>query len=344
MTSTFPSTRYRGSKVKLVDWLWDCLKTFGCESALDAFGGTGSVSYRFKQEGLKVTYNDLLPFNYQFGLAFVENDSIRLDEAVLSKLLEPRVDRVYPSWIQDTFSDIYYTEEENKWLDQTVTHLHEIDGQYTKALAFFALAQACLMKRPFNLFHRKNLYLRLRDVERSFGNKVSWDRPFPVCVRGFAKEANGAVFEGRQSCSATMLDASQVPGTFDLVYIDPPYMNATGSSTDYADLYHFLSGLLEYQSWSDRVDFRSKHRRMLRHKTAWTDKNQIHKAFDELFAAYPHSILAVSYRSDGIPSSEEMKDLLLRHRSKVTIHSYGQYTYALSTNQRSEELLFVAEP
>lgn len=301
------------------------------------------MAYRLKQEGLRVHYNDLLPFNYQFGLALVENDEARLSETVISHLLHPQSKRSYPTWIQDTFPNIYYTDEENAWLDRTVVLLHEIQCSFTKALAFFALAQACLIKRPFNLFHRKNLYLRFQDVERSFGNKSSWDRPFDDCFLAFAKEANAAVFCGKQTCTATMLDAAQVSGDFDLVYIDPPYINASGDATDYSDFYHFLSGLWDYEAWPERVDFRSKHRRMNRTKTPWADKKRIHQAFDELFASYPGAVLAVSYRSDGIPSVGELRDLLLRHRSRVSIHSYGQYKYALSTNQKSEELLFLAE-
>ena len=49
------------------------------DSVLDAFGGTGAVSYRFKQENKAVTYNDILRFNSWFGLALIENPSITLD-------------------------------------------------------------------------------------------------------------------------------------------------------------------------------------------------------------------------------------------------------------------------
>ena len=69
----FPTTRYQGSKLKFVDWIWDCLKDVPFQTALDAFGGTGCVGYRLKQEGKTVTYNDILPFNYIIGKALIEN-------------------------------------------------------------------------------------------------------------------------------------------------------------------------------------------------------------------------------------------------------------------------------
>ena len=67
----FPSTRYQGSKLKLVDWIINETKNYSYETVLDAFGGTGSVSYSYKKIGKEVTYNDILKFNYQFGKALI---------------------------------------------------------------------------------------------------------------------------------------------------------------------------------------------------------------------------------------------------------------------------------
>ena len=64
LTAEFPSTRYQGSKAKLVDWIWEQIADLDFTTCLDAFGGTGAVAYRLKQAGKRVTYNDLLRFNY----------------------------------------------------------------------------------------------------------------------------------------------------------------------------------------------------------------------------------------------------------------------------------------
>ena len=53
-TARFPSTRYQGSKNKLVDWIWEGLADLDFTTCLDAFGGTGAVSYKLKQKGKKV--------------------------------------------------------------------------------------------------------------------------------------------------------------------------------------------------------------------------------------------------------------------------------------------------
>lgn len=183
LTAEFPSTRYQGSKAKLVDWIWAQIGGLHFTTCLDAFGGTGAVAYRLRQEGKPVTYNDLLRFNYFIGKALIENDRSRLGSEEVSRLLRRHPEITYPSFAQDTFSGIYYTDEENAWIDQTITNIRQLGDPYEFALAFFALCQACIVKRPYNLFHRKNLYMRFAEVDRSFGNKTSGTGP---SMSGFA--------------------------------------------------------------------------------------------------------------------------------------------------------------
>ena len=245
LTAQFPSTRYQGSKAKLVDWIWAQIGDLDFATCLDAFGGTGAIAYRLKQAGKQVTYNDLLKFNYYFGAALIENDQIRLNSDEVEWLLGRHDTQIsYPSLIQDNFHDIYFTDEENKWLDQTITNIYQLANPYKFALAFFALAQACIIKRPFNLFHRKNLYIRQAEVERSFGNKTTWDKPFEEWFRVFIKEANLAVFDNGQSNKALNMDATEVPDDYDLVYIDTPYISRQGMVVDYRDFLP-LSGRLD---------------------------------------------------------------------------------------------------
>ena len=162
----FPSTRYQGSKLKIVNWIWENIKNIEFHTALDAFGGTGCVAYMFKQKGKQVTYNDILKFNWFIALALIENDSAKLTPADINFLVTKHKEIKYPSFVYDTFKDIYFTDEENRWMDIVVTNIGQLENLYKRALAYFALFQSCIIKRPFNLFHRKNLYLRLSDIER----------------------------------------------------------------------------------------------------------------------------------------------------------------------------------
>jgi len=341
MVGEFPSTRYQGSKGKLVDWIWEQVTDLDFSTCLDAFGGTGAVAYRFKQARKAVTYNDLLTYNYYIGRALIENDDVRLSPQDIEWILSRHDDIAYPTFVRDTFPDIYFTDEENGWIDQTITNIRKLTDPYKFALAFFALCQACIIKRPFNLFHRKNLYIRLADVERSFGNKATWDRPFPEWFQAFVEEGNRAVFDNGRVNRALNLDACAVPGDYDLVYIDTPYISERGVGVDYLAFYHFLEGLTMYDDWGKHIDRRSKHRRLKIRPSEWTNKTQIHGAFDRLFNRYQDSILVVSYRSDGIPSEPELASLLERYKSRVRAEHFGKYKYVLSTNAESKEILLI---
>ena len=341
ITAEFPSTRYQGSKAKLAERICEEMAHLDFSTCLDAFGGTGSLAYRLKKAGKQVTYNDVLHFNYYIGLALIENNHVHLSSADIDGLLQRHSGIAYPRFVQDTFRDIYFTEEENIWIDQTMTNIRQLTDPYKFALAFFALCQACMIKRPYNLFHRKNLYIRLSEVERSFGNKTTWDGPFDEWFRIFVQEANRAVFDNGQANHALNLDACEAPGEYDLVYVDTPYISKQGVAVDYLGFYHFLEGLTMYEEWDAHIDRRSKHRRLKPRPSEWSDKRFIYEAFERLFRRYRDSMLVVSYRGDGIPSELELVALLKRYKRTVHVEHFGQYKYVLSTNAESHEILLI---
>lgn len=341
--NVFPSTRYQGSKAKFVEWIWYELSKLKFHTALDAFGGTGSVAYKLKNEGKKVTYNDILPFNSIIGKALIENDSITLNKDDIEYLLTEHKTIKYPSFIENNFKDIYYTDEENHWLDVIRLNISLLDNEYKKAIAWFALFQACIIKRPYNLFHRKNLYVRLSEVQRSFGNKKTWDTPFETHFRHFIEEANNAVFNNGQHCKSLNQDALQIKELYDLVYIDTPYLNNKGIGVDYADFYHFLNGLVDYENWENKIDFQSKNRRLKKEYSIWNDKNNIIHGFKSLMLNFQGSVLVFSYRSNGIPSIEELTNLLRKMGRKVEIKFSSEMKYALSDTV-TQEVLIISHP
>lgn len=340
--SKFPSTRFQGSKLKIADWIWEGIKDLRFQTALDAFGGTGSVAYVLKQKGKTVTYNDILKFNYYIGIALIENEDVTLSGKDVDFLFTRHGGIAYPGFITETFRDIYYTDEENRWIDMAATNIRLLGDTYKQALAYFALFQSCIAKRPFNLFHRKNLYLRFADIKRDFGNKATWDTPFEVHFKKFVTEANRAVFSNGQRNRASNADVFDMRGEFDFVYIDTPYISGRGGGVDYLGFYHFLEGMVNYDLWTDMIDYRSKHKRLKTKTSVWNDKTRIYSAFDRLFERFQESILVISYRSDGIPSIEELAEILGRY--KRTIHEIKRkdYKYVLSKNE-IEEVILIGE-
>lgn len=337
----FPTTRYQGSKRKLASGIMKAVADLEFTTVLDAFGGTGAVAYAFKRAGKQVTYNDILAFNHQVGLALIENDEVELSEEEFREVGRRNAGVQYDDFIEDTFDGIYFTRDENRWLDVAVGNIRAIPCRYRRAIAWYALFQSALIKRPYNLFHRKNLHMRLATVERGFGNKTSWDRPFEDHFQAFAREANGALFRGRRRCISLCGDALQIQGNFDLVYIDPPYINASGVSVPYREFYHFLEGLIDYDNWPGRVDVDYKHRPLHRIEESWCDASKIRGLFADLFDRFRDSIVLVSYRSDGIPEIAELSEMLAAVKKEVRVIYGIEQPYALSTNRSSREVLLI---
>jgi len=338
-----PATRYQGSKYKLLADLAAQFEMLEFETALDAFSGTASVAYLLKSLGKQVTCNDYLRCNQLTAHAIVENSNTRFEESRIAELFTRRPDVAYEDFIERTFEGIYFTTEENRLLDVIAQNLATVGNRSEQALAYHALFQACIAKRPYNLFHRRNLYMRTADVKRSFGNKATWDTPLEIHFQRNVATTNAAIFDNGHHCAALCDEVLQVEGEFDLVYIDSPYINARGTGVDYRDFYHFLEGLTDYAAWPSKIDQRRKHRPLLREPSPWTDPQAIHQAFDDLFARFADSILVVSYRSDGIPSIAELVGLLKRYKRDVEEIPLGRYQYVLSKNGKSQEVVLIAK-
>lgn len=150
---TIPTTRYQGSKRKILPWIYDCLKDVEFNTVLDAFGGSGMVSCLFKHMGKRVTFNDLFRFNYLIGQSIVENNKVLLTDSDVEYLLNSHP--LSNSFITNTFQNIYFLDDENKWLDMVISNIESLSElysdsklRYKKAIAYNALFQSCLAKRP----------------------------------------------------------------------------------------------------------------------------------------------------------------------------------------------------
>ena len=341
----FPTTRYSGSKRRLLPWIWDNIKDLPFDSALDVFGGTGSVSILLKRQGKKVFFNDILRANQLIGIALIQNDTHTVSDDELEFVLDVRDTRQTPGLIESEFKDIYFTDDENRWLDLVVTRIERICPAEKRAILMVALFQSCLSKRPYNLFHRANLYMRTADVMRSFGNKKTWETPFPVLMRRFVAEYNEVVFSNNH-CNRVVggHDAFSVPNGVDLVYLDPPYFSSEKSSgTNYLDYYHFLEGLASYGQWQERIDT-SRKTKGFRDISAIDDfvrGDKIYQSFEKMIEHFRDNLIVLSYRDDGKPSETEIIDMFRGCGKRVKVFPKPNQS-ALSPKTKNE-LLFVEE-
>jgi len=341
----FQSTRYRGSKRKLLPWIYNALKDIEFNTVLDAFGGTGAVSYLFKSMGKKVTYNDYLKFNSIIGKSIIENSNFKLSDIDINNMLEKTKNK--GSFISEYFSDVYFLNEENQWIDNIINDLDEIDlnsteeSEFKKSIALNALFQSCLIKRPFNLFHRKNLYIRTNEVKRNFGNKTTWERDFEYYFKHFAHEINNSIFNSDIYCHVENCDVLKIENTeYDLVYLDPPYVlkDLKNESANYLRYYHFLEGLSIYDNWCTNIDYNSK---ILNIHNSYLPNHfkvsTIHDTFEKLISKFNASKIVISYKYGGLPSIDFLIKLLEKHNKKVITYNM-HYTYALNKQNGNAKL------
>lgn len=344
--STVPVTRYYGSKRKLLPWLHGTLKTLDFETALDAFGGTGSVSQLFRSMRKDVTYNDAFRFNTDIASA-VLRDGTALDKNELATFL----DGIAPTdgFVTQNFQGVFYRDDENRWIDGFMTSLTRFNGnEHQVRLLKYLLYQACLKKRPFNLFHRANLALRTRsDVKRSFGNAATWERSFIHHMANAFDEL--ATRKPQQSKPVNILhpsDASSLESGYDLVYFDPPYVSKGRKSSfdNYWRKYHFLEGLARYSDWVDFIAPLSPIRASKAPPAfaSWSNPDTYEDRLFALIRKHSNSIVVLSYVQGTEPTEKRIKDFFESLFRKVSVHSLD-HSHALSKSGK-RELVFIGDP
>ena len=342
----FPKTRYYGSKRRLLSWLYSELDTIDFTSVLDVFGGTACVSQLFRLMQKKVTYHDAFQFNLDVART-VLSDTLALSPGSLTSYLDSI--RPCTGVVTRNFRDVFFLHQENLWIDGFMRGLDPscFTGNQISLLKYLVY-QACLKKRPFNIFHRANLTLRTNaSVTRSFGNSTTWGKPFSEHITLAYQDLAPSRFHSKHDVSILCpSNASAIDGEYDLVYIDPPYVSRRESYNrdDYWRRYHFLEGLSIYESWEARLDSTSDIKMMPTpgHFVAWSRKASFREQLFQFIELHSRSIVALSYVDNGYPSCDEIQSFLDDTFGKVLL-KYLNLNHALS-RERRRECLWIGFP
>lgn len=339
-----PVTRYYGSKRRIVEKIGAALQERNVDfnSILDLFGGTGIVSYYMAKTGKEVVYNDILSFNCQIAKALLQTRKGTFTETMAMDLLSKVPGRQYRTIIEDCFDGIYYPRDENQTIDTVIQNIQFLQEE-VKASAYYVLFQSCMIKRPFNIFHRRNLNLRTDFTEASFGNKTTWEQSFESLFIKFTRELNEFQFEELPRVEITNSAALHCDGNADLVYIDTPYFQKKNSpNITYHNRYHFLEGLMHYEDIPDQIDLGKTNREVKIGESAeFENRSRYIEDLNILLAQHQQSIIAMSYTSAGYPSIDELSEIIHRYKENVEICALGKHPFALNRNNgdRQEILL-----
>ncbi|MCQ8129648.1 DNA adenine methylase [Methylomonas rivi] len=339
--SKFPKTRYYGSKRRLLSWIYHAVKDLPFDTVLDGFGGTASVSLLFKAMGKKVYYHDALLSNT------ISAHALLADEFPFSDINDAYqfIESIKPEngFIAETFANMYYTDEENRWLDGAAKAIHAIENPLQRSAYFYCLFQACLKKRPFNLFHRANLNLRLnKDVKRSFGNFSTWERSFVDLMKQHLCELSKIIIN-RNNITTVLppSDVSELTSKFDLIYIDPPYIPSSKTTDDYLKKYHFLEGLSEYNNWKEKLDQESiiKSHTSIKCIKEWNEKSRFKERLFDLINTHKSAVVVLSYLENSYPQADEITDYFKCNFSRTKVIK-KDFCHALAKENKTE-LIFI---
>ena len=103
----FPQPQYLGAKYIHRGWIAQFIPE-NANTILDAFSGSQSIAYMFKQLGKRVITNDFLNFNNVIGKALIENPGYTLDNEDIETLYSPNNRLVNIFEYNNIFRIIFY--------------------------------------------------------------------------------------------------------------------------------------------------------------------------------------------------------------------------------------------
>lgn len=334
----FPSTRFMGSKEKLLGPLWQEIGKFSPRSVLDLCSGSGVVSYMLKSQGCRVISNDYMKMATTIAEATVANSRETLTETDIERLFSFSKTGAF---IWETYGEIYYSKSDIAFLDNMVLAIEEL-SEAKRSIAMAALIRSCIKRRPRGIFTytghryddgRKDLQLSLQE---HFVNAVA--------------QINEAVFDNGQENEVCSVDLSHdLPDvSVDVVYLDPPYFSPL-SDNEYVRRYHFTEAMA--RNWKGvEIQEETKTKKIRNYPSPFKSEIGCMRAIGEILDFYKNSAVVISYSSNSLPTSGSMLSLLKRHGRKASVvevdHRYcfaNQSVTKAPVRNKVKELIFVAE-
>lgn len=338
----FPTPQYLGAKHTHLSWLSRFIPK-KVNTALDAFAGSQSVAFLFKQLGFKTLTNDFLKFNHQIGLALIENNSIRLTKDDTALLFSPAVNKENYQLIDTLFTNIFFEQSEALFLDNFKANIALLDNPYKQALAYSIINRSMTRKITMGHFAHTQALNYANNAARIKRNS-SLARPLKELFTELLADYNYAVFDNSQdnySYQQNIVDLLPTLEKIDLVYFDPPYCD---SHADYQSFYHVLETFTEY--WQDKQFINSIKRYEPQRFSGFDKKRDVLNSLNQLFEladVIPHWL--ISYNNRSYPDIEQFKNILSRYRNvQIETKTYMNSRGGKGSVAGSQEILFICQP
>lgn len=335
----FPEPQYLGAKHIHRGWIAQFIPE-NASTVLDAFSGSQSIAYMFKQLGKKVITNDFLSFNNSIGKALIENSDNKLDSSDLEILFSYNDNPSKFNLIEDLYSDLFFLAEEAAFADSFRSNVHKLSNQYKQALALSIMCRSMTRKVTMGHFAHTQALTYASDPIRIKRNR-SLIRPLKDIFLDLLPEYNAAVFDNSKdniSYNKNILDLLPILKNVDLVYFDPPYCN---SHADYQSFYHLLETYVEY--WKDKQFVNGTKRYEPKRYSGFDKNSEAISNLQLMFERATHiPTWLVSYNDRSYPDIETMVNLIKPYRNvKVERKTYSSGRGGKGSVAGSSEILLV---
>lgn len=335
----FPVPQYLGAKYIHRGWIAQYIPD-DVETVLDAFSGSQSIAYLFKQLGKKVISNDFLCFNHIIGKALIENPQYTLDKSDVDLLFSANGNPEKYDLMEKLFSDLFFVREEAAFIDSFRSNICHLESPYKQALALAVMCRSMTRKVTMGHFAHTQALRYAADPVRIKRNR-SLVRPLKEIFMDLLPEYNAAVFSNARdniSYNENILDLLPRLSGVDLVYFDPPYCN---SHADYQSFYHLLETYVEY--WKDK-QFVNGTKRYEPKRYSGFDKNSEALANLQLLFERADKIPTwiISYNNRSYPDIDTMRDLIKPYRHvRVEQKTYSAGRGGKGSVAGSSEILLI---
>lgn len=339
---SFPQPQYLGSKYKHLHFIAEYLPA-NINKVADAFAGSQSVAYFFKQNGYQVFTNDFLSFSHKIGESLIENKSFKLNNTDIEILLSKNRDSKYFDLMRKLFTDIFFREEEAEFLDSFRSNIDMLE-KGKQSLAFSIINRSITRKVTMGHFAHTSALNYANKIDRIKRNP-NLIRPIKNIFLDLVSSYNSSIFDNKQDNKSYNLDAIEftklINNDVDLIYFDPPYC---GSHADYQSFYHLLETYTQY--WKNKNFINGTNRYSPKKYSGFDVKSDILKSFEKLFynaSKIPYWI--VSYNDRSFPDITIMKKLMQEYKYiEIKEKSYKNSVGGKGSVKGSKEILLIGVP
>ncbi|MCD7721819.1 MAG: DNA adenine methylase [Prevotellaceae bacterium] len=303
----FPEPQYLGAKYIHRSWIARFVPD-SASTALDAFAGSQSMAYAFKQLGKRVVTNDFLAFNNVIGKALIENPDTTLGREDLYILFSDNSDPAEFDLMERLFTNLFFSREDASFADSFRSNVHKLSNPYKEALALAIMCRSMTRKVTMGHFAHTKALDYASNPERIKRNR-NLTRPLKVLFLELLPQYNAAVFNNEKknaSYQENILDLLPRLNDIDLAYFDPPY---SGSHADYQSFYHLLETYVEY--WKDKRFVNGTKRYEPKRYSGFDKKSEAVDSLKTMFRNAQHIPLwLVSYNDRSYPDIDTMVEMI----------------------------------